>query len=273
MTVAVVTDSACDLPPEAAEGIAVVPLHVAFGGETYRDREELSAEEFWARMDEGGGLPTTSSPGPDAFLEAYARAAEEGAAGIVSVHLSERLSRAIQSARAAAERGPVPIEVVDTRSVSLGQGLVARAAHRAAADGADLAAAAGAAREAATRLEVVAMLDGVDHLRRGGRVGRAKAALSGLLRIRPVLGMEEGEPALVGRPRTRSRGVEDLLARARGPALATGVLHSGAPESEDLAERVEEATGSRPLLSLVGAVTGTHLGPRALGVAVLRPPA
>jgi len=269
---AVVADTACDLAPDAAkaEGILLVPLLVTFGTETLRDGVDLPAEAFWERMAGETELPTTASPSPEAFLSAYEAAAEDGAAGVVSIHLSMRLSRTTDSARLAADGASVPVEVIDSRSVSSGQALVALAAARRARAGGDLAAVAAAARSAVGRLSVVAVLDTVDHLRRGGRVGRTAAALSDLLRIRPVLSLDEGEPVLVARARTRARALDEAVARVAGPSEAAVVFHAGAPEAEVVASRVAEACGVHPTIGLIGAVTGTHLGPRALGVAALR---
>jgi DegV family protein with EDD domain len=269
--VAVVADSACDLPPDNATGISVVPLTVSFGDESYLDGVELPPQRFWELVRTSSQHPTTASPPPGSFLEAYGRAAEEGAEGIVSIHVSARLSRTVESARAAAAEAPVPVEVVDTRSVSLGEGLVALEAIRAAAEeGADLGTVTRAAREAAAALEMVALLETVEFLRRGGRVGKAKAALSSLLRIRPILSLEHGEPVLVGRARTRERAVAEVLERARGPARAAAVWHAEAEdEARRVAERVGTEAGVDPLVAPVGAVTGAHLGPGALGVAIL----
>jgi DegV family protein with EDD domain len=270
--VAVVADSACDLPPVLAtsEGIRLVPLLVTFGSKSFRDGVDLPAEAFWDRVAGATDLPTTASPSPDALLEAYEGAGEEGAVGVVSVHLSGALSRTADSARQAAERARVPVEVVDTKSVSMGQGLVALAAARAARGGAGLPEVAGAARSATSRLAVAAVLETVDFLRRGGRVGRAKAALSDLLRIRPVLSLEDGEPVLVARARTRARAIDEAVARVAGPAEAAAVFHSGAAESPEVAERLTRACGVDALVGPIGAVTGTHLGPGAIGVAAVR---
>ncbi|HEX9823124.1 MAG TPA: DegV family protein [Actinomycetota bacterium] len=269
--IAVVADSAADLPPGLAPAISIVPLTVRFGSNEFRDGVDLPATAFWERVDAGPEFPTTASPPPAALLEAYRAAAERGAAGVVSVHVSGKLSRTAESARMAGGEAPLPVEVVDSRSVSLGEGLVALAASEAAEAGGDLAAVAATARGAVARLEVYALLETVDFLRRGGRVGRAKAAVTDLLRIRPILSVEDGEPVLVARARTRGRALDEVLERAAGPAEAAGVLHGGASEASEVAARVREACGVEPIVTLIGAVTGTHLGPAALGVAVLRP--
>jgi fatty acid kinase fatty acid binding subunit len=270
--VAIITDSASDLPTDlaASAGIRLVPLTVTFGSEAMLDGVDLLPDAFWDRLAEGPDLPTTASPSPEAFLQAYESAGRH-AEGVVSVHLSGVLSRTADSARLAAGRASVRVEVVDTRSVSLGQGPVALAAARAAEDGADVAAEAETARSAVARLIVAAALDTVEFLRRGGRVGRIAAALSGLLRIRPVLGVEEGAPVLAARARTRAGALEEAVSRVAGPAEGAAVFHARAPEAPTVARRIARACGVEPIVGLIGAVTGAHLGPGAVGLAVLRP--
>ena len=270
MSVAVLTDSAADLPPVVAaeHGISVVPLIVSFAAGSFRDGLDLPPEGFWERATTE--VPTTASPSPETIGAAIDEAAADGADGVVAVHVSSTLSRTVESARMAAMKAALPVEVVDSRSVSLGQGLVAVAAAEAAAVGGSFQEVARAAAAAARLVDVVAFLETVEFLKRGGRVGRARAALSDLLRIRPVLTLEDGEPTLVARARTRGRAIDEVLTRVGGAARAAGVLHAGAPESTAVAEEVAERCGVAPLVSLVGAVTGTHLGPGALGVAVLR---
>jgi DegV family protein with EDD domain len=272
--IAVVADSACDLPEPLARrnGIRIVPLTVVFGTDSFLDRTELSPEAFWDRITTDPMFPTTASPAPRAMAEAYEAEARAGAMGIISIHLSGALSRTVDSARRAASASLVPVEVVDSRSVSMGQGLVALAAARAAAEHRDLSSAAEEAREASARLGVVAVLDTVDFLKRGGRLGRTRAALSELLRIRPVLSLDRGEPVLVARPRTRRRALDEAMARVGGPADAAAVFHARAPDASEVAQRLREVCGVEPDVGLMGAVTGTHLGPRAIGLAVMGRP-
>jgi DegV family protein with EDD domain len=272
--VAVVADSACDLPPHRAQEAAIrlVPLTVTFGEESFLDGTQLSPERFWEKVADGA-FPTTASPSPQALVDAYERAAADGAPGVVSVHLSSHLSRTGETARQAAASASVPVEVIDSRSVSMGQGLVALAAAGEAMRGGGLGAVAAAARSAADRLTVAAMLDTVEFLKRGGRVGAARAALSDLLRIRPVLSLEGGEPILAARARTRARALDEAMRMVSGPAERAAVFHAGAPEAAEVAEvaeRVADACGVEPEVGLIGAVTGAHLGPRAIGLAVVR---
>ena len=269
--VAVVADSACDLPDDlaASEGVRVVPLSVAFRARSFLDGRELDAASFWDLVTTSDEVPTTASPSPAAFLEAYAAAADAGASAVVSVHVAGTLSRTVETARAASAESPVRVEVVDSRSVSLGQGLVVLAAARAAGRGAGIAEVVAEATLAVRRMRVAAALDTVEFLRRGGRVGRARAALSGMLRIRPVLSLDDGEPVLVARSRTRAAALDEVVRLTATPAEAAAVFHARADEADEVAATVAERCGVDPLVGLVGAVTGSHLGPRTLGVAVL----
>ena len=271
MTVAVVTDSAADLPHALALslGIRVVPLTVTFGDASFLDGVDLSPEAFWDRVRTDPAPPTTASPPPAAFLNVYREAAEAGAGQIVSIHLSAELSRTIHSARSAAADAPVPVEVVDSRGVSLGEGLIALAAARAAAEGSSFEEVAELARAAPTRTRMFAMLDGVDDVRRGGRLEAANAPASDRMRIRPVLTLVDGRPVIVARARTRSKAIAEVLERAAVPAVASGIIHSGAPELTEVAAAVRAATGAEPVQAVIGAAMGAHLGPRALGVVVM----
>jgi DegV family protein with EDD domain len=277
--VAVVIDSGADLPPDLASShrIVVIPLLIAFGNESFRDGVDLPPAAFWERLAGRRGrdaVPSTASPPPEAFANAYRRAADGGADAVVSVHLSSELSSTADHARSGAREAgvPVPVQVVDSRLVGVGLGLVALHAARAASDGDGPERVAGAAKDAAGRVELSAALETVELLRRGGRVGPVRAALSDALRIRPVLTMRDGSPELVAKCRTRARALDHLVSRASGPAAAAAVTVGGpASQAGDLADRVAEACGVRPFVSPMGAAIGAHLGPGAIGVAVLRP--
>jgi DegV family protein with EDD domain len=273
VAVAVVTDSAADLPAELAReaGITVVPLVVTFGDRSFADGRDLGPEEFW-RLG-ASTYPTTASPSPAAFAAEYAALVERGREGAVSVHLSSELSSVLHNARAAASEAALPVRVLDSRSVGVGLALVVLEAARVARSGATAEEVAAGAEDAAHRVELYAALDTVEFLRRGGRVGTARALLSDLLRIRPVLTLRDGVPTLVAKARTSSRAMEEAVARAAGPAVASAVGHALAPDADRVAAQLEEACGVRPHVFRLGAATGSHLGPGAVAVAVLRPAA
>lgn len=275
-SVAVVTDSTADLPAEVVEDLSlrVVPMTVTFGNDEYISRLTITEDQFYERLRGADSLPTTSQPAPAWFEEAYADAADQGASAIVSVHVSSLLSGTCDLARSLAESAPLPVEVVDSRQVSGGLALAVLAAHRRAGDGGDLDAVAAAAREVAAAARVFFVVDSLDHLRRGGRLSGAQAALGTVLRVKPILAVRDGEVVLLERTRTWSRAVArlvELAAQAAAGAPADVVVtHAQAPErAAELAARVGEAvTVQRAMTAVVGPVVGAHCGPGTVGVAL-----
>lgn len=275
MTVCIVTDSSSDLPLSlAAElGITVVPAIVRFGEEAFLDGVEIDHDTFYRRLQQEKVFPTTSQPSPGQFAEAYARA--PGADGIVSIHLSSRLSgtfnSAIQGARASG--AACPVEVVDSRSTSLGLGLIALEAARLARAGASLEEILAAVRGWIPRSRFCAALDTLDFLAKGGRIGRARHLLGTLVRVRPVLALREGEVQPVRQLRTRTQ-VETFLegfAREHAPVHALGVVYStGLAEAEALAGRLSDLCPRDSIvLGRVGPGLGSHTGPGMLGIALI----
>lgn len=271
MRVAVVTDSAADLPPAevARAGLHVVPLVVTFGTESYRDGLDLSPQEFWRIA--AGRPPTTAAPSPAAFAQAHRAAVDDGATEIVAVHVSSEVSSVFQQSREAARAAAVPVHVVDSRQVGAGQALVVREALRAAGEGRAANDVADAAAQAAGRVQVLALVESIEFLRRGGRVGMLKAAFSDLLRVRPILTLDDGRPTLVAKPRTRTRAIQEIVRRLEGvPGVASAIVaHAMAPDAETVVEMVRQAVGVPVTVTVMGAATGAHLGPGAVAVAVL----
>ncbi len=280
MTVRVVTDSGCDLPPALCDelSIEVVPLTIRFGQESLVDRKDLTAVEFWARSKAAPALPETAAPSPGAFEEAYRRAQAAGADGVVVVTLSEKLSATIQAAQIGADAvaGDLPVRVVDSTNASLAEGMVALLAARAAAAGQSLEEVEQVARSAAARTTLFAVIDTLDNLRRGGRIGGAQALLGGLLSIKPLITVSAetgGEVAEAGKQRTRAKAITTLLdkVRAVGPVEAIGVMHAEAPDVDDLLRRLDDLVPSEDItVADVGPVIGTHVGPGCIGVVTVR---
>jgi len=272
--VRIVTDSACDLPPEVSEEnqIDIVPLTIRFGEEELLDRRDLTPEQFWARCASSPRLPETAAPSPGAFQEAYKRAADEGAAGIVCVNLSSALSATYQSAVTAAQSvaGRVPVRVVDSRSVSIAQGLMVLAAARMAREGKSLDDVAGAADDLVGRTRVFAALDTLENLKKGGRIGGAEAFLGSLLSIKPIIEVRDGVVESESRQRTRSRSIQYLVEKVRqfGEVENLAVVHARAPDVNQLVDLLAAVyPRERILVGQVGPVIGTHAGPGTIGVA------
>ncbi len=272
----VVTDSACDLPDAQLAELVVglVPLRIRFGAEELVDREELSTKEFWARSASAATLPETSAPSPGAFHQEFERMAEQGASGVVCVTLSSRLSATIEAARqAAAELGDsFPVRIVDSLSVTLGEGLVVVEAAERAAAGAAIDEVAGAAEAAAGRIKVYGAIDTLDNLKKGGRIGGAAALVGSLLAIKPVIEVRAGVVEEESKQRTRARSLRYLVDKvaAAGPLSRLAVMGADAPDLDQLVGMLADIRPARELLvGDIGPVIGTHCGPGAAGVAWL----
>lgn len=274
MAVRVVTDSTCDLPAAlvAELGIIVVPLTVVFGDEALLDGVEIDANAFYERLRVFPGVPRTSQPSVDRFDTAYRALAAEGAE-IVSIHLSSRLSGTLNSASIARDQlaHEAHIELIDSYQVSMGLGSIVMDAAIAAAAGGTLAEVADAARRAMDRTRVVACLDTLEYLRRGGRIGRATSMLGSLLSIKPLIQVENGEIAPFDRVRTRSKALDRLFAVATEDRNARRMF-VGCGGNDDEARAFMERL--RPMLphtefhlGQVGPAVGVHGGPNILGVA------
>ncbi len=309
---AVVTDSTAALPPGLAQavGLQVVPLDVSIDGARYAEGVDVTPEQLLHALARGAKV-TTSQPPPSAFAAAYERAAAAGAHEIVSVHLSGEMSGTVRSARTAATVSPVPVRVVDTRTAALGLGFAALAAARAAgtpagAPGAgagedgfgdtvrrwvvravqrgtpvptwpDAEHVAHVAAATAASSRVWFLVDSLEHLRRGGRLGTAAAALGTVLGLRPLLTVQDGRLVVSEKVRTRRAARERLeqvaLAElAERPGARVAVHHVGPSEGADeLAERLAAATGvpaQDVLVADAGAVLAAHVGPGLLAVVV-----
>jgi DegV family protein with EDD domain len=247
---------------------------VHFGREIFREGIDLSPAEFYRRLEVGPGLPTTSAPGPGVFAAHYRQLAA-GTDRIVSLHLSSKLSAVYNAARLGAEGVEgAKIAVVDSQSVTMGLGWLAVMAAQAARAGCSLEEVVALVEAARPRVRVFAVLDTLEYLRRGGRVGWLVAALGALLNVKPMISVAEGDVLPLGRVRSRHRALERLvsLVDGLGPLTHLAVLHSRARQSaESLADRLAvHFPRHRMVIAEVGTVIGTHVGPDGLGVACVR---
>ncbi len=275
MTVRIVTDSTADLPAALAQdmGIVVVPLNVHFDDEVFTDGVTIHADEFYQRLVSSSNLPKTSQPAIGAFMEAYQQILND-ADGIVSVHVSSQVSGTVNAAQlAVSELGSDAIEVVDTLQASLALGLIAIAAAKVARDGGSLAQVAAEAKSASQRARFFGLVETLEYLEKGGRIGKAQALLGSLLRIKPILTLREGIAHPVEKVRTRAKGLERLAAitAAMAPLEAVGVMSSDVAEDarlivDALSQHIQVPD---PVVSRFGPVLGTYLGPGSLGVAML----
>ncbi|RLT44378.1 MAG: DegV family protein [Chloroflexi bacterium] len=280
MSIRIVTDSTADIPPEIAElhQIEVVPLLVMFGDEQFRDGVDINSERFFRRLVREPKLPTTSQPPVGAFREAYERLRDEGATEIVSIHVSVKLSRTIESARqAAADVEGVRIIHIDSGMASLALGLGVIAAAVAAEAGATVDAIEALARDQFRRTHLFIMVDTLEYLRRGGRIGRAQELIGSLLQFKPLLTVVDGEVVPVGRARTKARAIEELIRRASEyrPIAEAMAVHATTPDDlEYLVQRLNGIAPDAPItLGRVTPVIGVHVGPGVLAIAVVSAPA
>ncbi len=275
MTVKIVTDSTSDIPPElAAElGVTVVPLTVFFGEEAFKDGIDITRDEFMQRLTTGGVFPRTSQPSPGDFLEVYKKLTEAGDE-VVSIHISDKLSGTLNSARSAVQAlSGARIELVDTQLASLALTLVVRAAAVAANGGAAVEEVARIAEQTASKIDLFFLLDTLEYLSKGGRIGKAQALIGGLLSIKPVLKLVDGELHPHEKVRTRAKALARMkeIAAAGAPYEEIALIHELAAEDVQAFEDVLRPLSKAPLLvGLIGSVIGTHTGPNVDGFAMRR---
>ncbi|MFD1828135.1 MULTISPECIES: DegV family protein [Streptomyces] len=274
--VAIVTDSTAYLPRTALERyrITSVPLTVVLGGRALEEGTEISGRSLAEALRRRRPV-TTSRPAPQVFADTYRAVAETGAEGIVSLHLSAEISGTYDAAVTAAREAPVPVRVVDTGMVAMALGFCALAAARAAEAGGTLDETVAAARRRAEGTSAFFYVDTLDHLRRGGRIGAARALLGSALAVKPLLELEDGRIGLLEKVRTASRAIarlEEIVADRAGTAAVDVAVHhlAAADRADQLAQRLRERLPGLAELhvSEVGAVIGAHTGPGLLGVVV-----
>jgi len=271
MPVKIVTDSGADLPEELAKelGISVVPVYVRFGEEVYRDRVTISEDEFYERLTHDPVHPNTTQPGPQDFLEVYQKLSSD-ADGIVSIHISGKLSGTYNSALMARDmmEGGCPIEVVDSETLSMSVGLIAIAAAEMAKAGESMEKIVEGVKQAIPKTYLFFLLDTLEYLRRGGRIGKAKALLGSVLNVKPMLTVKDGVLVPAGQVRTRAKGIDKLFefVKEATDIQDLAVVYNTTPdEAQALAERLGSIFDSEKIrIARVGPGLGVHGGPGAM---------
>jgi DegV family protein with EDD domain len=276
--VRIVTDSSCDLTAEEAEhlGVDIVPLSIRFGDEEFTDRVDLSVEEFYRRLNDAADLPETAAPSPGAFEVVFRKASENGADAVVCINLSSDLSATIQSAQNAARAvsDTIDVRVVDSRSITSGLGSQVAAAAEASRDGATADDIEAMVESMSRRTRVIAALDTLENLKKGGRIGGAQALLGNLLSIKPLIDVSSGKVEEAGKARTRKKALRWLADRLlEEPAVERlSVCHGEATDLDEFLELLAPRfTRDDIRIGLIGAVIGTHGGPRVMGVTWQQP--
>ena len=276
MTIRIVTDSASDISLEEAEdlGIEIVPLSIRFGEAEYTDLVDLSVSDFYQKMAESDLLPSTAAPSPGAFEAAFKRCAEAGAEGVICINLSLALSATGQAAQLAADAlaNTLPVKCIDSKSITSGLGTIIRKAAAAAKDGGSMDEIVALVDNLASRTRIFATLDTLENLKKGGRIGGAKAMLGTMLQFKPCLDLSSGEVVEAGRQRTRKKSLIWLkeVLESEGEISELSIIHGDAPDVEEFATLISDIVPRDQIrINQLGAVIGTHGGPRVLGVTYL----
>lgn len=276
MTVKIVTDTLSDITGDLAGelGVTVVPLYVRFGEEIYRDRVEITTEDFYNRLVNVSTLPSTTQPTPNDFIQVYNKLAEETDEILVIV-VSSKLSGTYQSATQAKDmmKGKCKIEVIDSLSVAMGMGLIVMSVVKAVQAGAGLTEAAELARGAVARSHLVAYFDTLKYLAKGGRIGKAENMLGSMLSVKPILTVKDGEMAPLTRVRSLNAGLDYLYGIVEGTSGIEGmaVEHATTPADADkLVERLGALYPKEKInRAIISPVIGTYAGPKALALSIL----
>ena len=278
MSIRVVTDSSSDMPRDVAQqyGISVIPQKIIFGTEELRGGVDITGDEFYRRVSDSPTLPTTSQASPGEFRELYESIAAD-ADGIVSVHVSGALSGTVNSARSGGDQAEIgcSVEVVDSMQAGMGTGLVAIAAAKAALDGCDLHQVVSAAEDAISRCETYVLLDTLEYLQKGGRIGKARAMLATLLSVKPMIILRDGIVDELGKERSHRKGMARMrrVTEDFAPLDELSVNYTTTPdEARAFAEQLQHLLpeDKEPLVAQIGPAVGTYTGPSAIGISLLR---
>lgn len=276
MSIAVITDSTAYLPADLLAGtsVDVVPVQVVIGGRAYDETEPEATPERVAEALRAWQPVTTSRPSPERFRQAFAAAQDAGATAVACATLSSRMSGTYESAVLAAKEVDIDVRVVDSRTVAMGLGFAVLAGARAASDGASIDEVEALIRDRARASTSLFYVDTLEYLRRGGRIGAARAAVGQALQVKPILQVLDGEVVQLERVRTTGKAmarlVELTLAATLGRSVEIAVQHlDAATRAHDLATTLRDYLASTRIIECpLGAVVGAHTGPGIVAVVV-----
>jgi DegV family protein with EDD domain len=273
MTIKIVTDSTADLPPKLAEelGITVVPEILRFGKEVFHDTVDITADEFYRRLTRDPIHPSTTQPSPQDFTDVYKRVAPK-ADGIISIHVSAKLSGTCNSALQGKKAVECPIEVIDSQVVTMGLGLLAIAANTLAQSGKSLQEVAEGVKKMIPAIRVFGLLDTLKYLALGGRIGKVQALLGSVLNVKPMLTLKDGVLSPAGRVRSRAKGIDILFNFVKNTAgiqdLAV-VYNTEREEAQAFVKRLGAFFPEEKIrLAQLGPALGVHTGPGIIFIAL-----
>lgn len=275
MTIRIVTDSTCDLPPDIIEKyqVKVVPIYINIGKREFLDGIDITRKEFYQKLPDLAEHPTTAVPSPLKFKAIYDSLAEEGAKDILSIHISQALSAMVDVARTAAQETiSAAVHVIDGHQLSLGTGFLVETAAHMASVGHTVKEIIETLQSQIKRTRVFAALDTLEFLKRSGRMNNWMSSLGSLLQIKPILTMFDGKPGNE-KVRTRDRALHRLveMLSAAAPFERVALVHTNAGQKiEELKKMAADLLPSSDILTVdISPVVGAHIGPGAVGFAVV----
>lgn len=274
MSVKIVTDSTSDIPQELADelGIITIPQYVIFGNKCYKDRVDIFEDEFYNKLARDHIQPTTSQPTVQDFLDVYNELGKD-TDGIVSIHISTGMSGTVNSAEQAKKLTSTkcPIEIIDSRKISMALGVAVIAAAKLAKDGKGFQEIVDAVHTMIPCIHEIVMFDTLEYLARGGRIGKARSLVGSLLDIKPLLTLKDGEFAPVQQVRSKDRAKKKLLEFATSFDNIVDICGLHSTNCEEIAELIKQIHNfptERIILARMGPVIGTHTGPGVLALVI-----
>lgn len=254
-------------------GITVVPLTVKFGSDAFLDGIDISINDFYEKLLDTHKMPATAAPSPGQFLEEYNKAEQEGR-DVLSIHISRKLSGTYDAALLAKGQSKASVEVIDSQSATMGLGLLAIWAAKKSREGMALKSLAEEVVKIRDRVRVLGLVDTLEYLQKGGRIGLAKALVGSILSIKPILSIQNGETFPLERVRTRSKALIRMweICQADAPHEELSILYSTTPdEAEEMLNKFASIyPREKTYKARFGPILGTHMGPGALGVAYIK---